>query len=64
MLTSGILNLILTAIILINPVLGWFGITMIWGIYLTMSGLVLFAESCSGTRGVASCSIGRISKNV
>lgn len=53
MLTSGILNLILTAIILINPVLGWFGITMIWGIYLTMSGLVLFAESCSGTRGVA-----------
>ena len=52
MLAGGILNLLLTAVILINPLFGWFGISVIWGIYLTVSGLVLFAESCSGMRGM------------
>ena len=35
MLAGGILNLLLTAVILINPLFGWFGISVIWGIYLT-----------------------------
>lgn len=52
MLAGGIFNLALTLILLINPLVGWIGITMIWGLYLTVSGLSLFAESCSGTRGV------------
>lgn len=53
LLAGGILDLLLTAVILINPLFGWFGISIIWGIYLTMSGLVLFAESCSGRRGMS-----------
>ena len=48
MLTSGIMNLFLTLIILINPLLGWFGLSVIWGLYLTMSGIVLLTESFVG----------------
>ena len=52
MLASGIMNLFLTLLILINPLFGWFGISVIWGLYLTISGIILFAESCTGKRGV------------
>ena len=52
MLASGILNLFLTLLILINPLFGWFGLSVIWGLYLTVSGIIIFAESCTGKRGV------------
>ncbi len=52
MLASGIMNLFLTLLILINPLFGWFGLSVIWGLYLTVSGIIIFAESCTGKRGV------------
>lgn len=49
-MASGILNLLLSLIILANPVVSWFTLTSVWGIYLTVSGIALFAESLSGRR--------------
>lgn len=49
-MASGILNLLLSLVILANPVVSWFTLTSVWGIYLTGSGIALFAESLSGHR--------------
>ena len=49
-MASGILNLLLSLVILANPVASWFTLTSVWGIYLTVSGIALFAESLSGRR--------------
>lgn len=49
-MASGILNLLLSLVILANPVVSWFTLTSVWGIYLTVSGIALFAESLSGHR--------------
>lgn len=49
-MASGILNLLLSLVILANPVVSWFTLTSVWGIYLTGSGIALFAESLSGRR--------------
>lgn len=49
-MASGILNLLLSMVILANPVVSWFTLTSVWGIYLTVSGIALFAESLSGHR--------------
>ena len=49
-MASGILNLLLSLVILANPVVSWFTRTSVWGIYLTVSGIALFAESLSGRR--------------
>ena len=49
-MASGILNLLLRLVILANPVVSWFTLTSVWGIYLTVSGIALFAESLSGRR--------------
>ena len=49
-MASGILNLLLSLVILANPVVSWFPLTSVWGIYLTVSGIALFAESLSGRR--------------
>ena len=49
-MASGILNLLLSLVILANPVASWFTLTSVWGIYLTVSGIALFAESLSGHR--------------
>lgn len=49
-MASGILNLLLSLVILANPVVSWFTLTSVWGIYLTVSGIALFAESLSGRR--------------
>lgn len=37
-MASGILNLLLSLVILANPVASWFTLTSVWGIYLTVSG--------------------------
>lgn len=49
-MASGILNLLLSLVILANPVASWFTLTSVWGIYLTVSGIALFAGSLSGHR--------------
>ena len=49
-MASSILNLLLSLVILANPVASWFTLTSVWGIYLTVSGIALFAESLSGHR--------------
>lgn len=49
-MASGILNLLLSMVILANPVVSWFTLASVWGIYLTVSGIALFAESLSGHR--------------
>lgn len=49
-MASGILNLLLSLVILANPVASWFTLTSVWGIDLTVSGIALFAESLSGHR--------------
>ena len=49
-MASGIFNLLLSLVILANPVVSWFTLTSVWGIYLTGSGIALFAESLSGRR--------------
>ena len=49
-MASGILNLLLSLVILANPVASWFTLTSVWGIYLTVSGIALCAESLSGRR--------------
>ena len=38
----------LSMVILANPVVSWFTLASVWGIYLTVSGIALFAESLSG----------------
>lgn len=51
-LTSGILNVLLGIVLLTNPIAGWFALSAVWGIYLSVSGLALLVESISGRRGV------------
>ena len=45
MLMSGVIDMLLTMIIFINPLISWFTMGSIWGLYLTMSGLALLTES-------------------
>lgn len=47
-LASGIINLVLGILIISSPVAGWFTIQFIFGIYLIVGGIALFAEACSG----------------
>ncbi|MEA5004457.1 MAG: DUF308 domain-containing protein [Christensenella sp.] len=47
-LASGIINLILGILIICAPIAGWFTIQFIFGIYLIVGGIALFAEACSG----------------
>lgn len=47
-LASGIINLILGILIIIAPFAGVLTINIIFGIYLVIGGIALFAEACSG----------------
>ena len=51
MLAGGVLNAVLGLLILTNPLVSWFAISTVWGIYLSVSGVALLAESFSGHRG-------------
>lgn len=51
LLAGGILNLLLTFLLLTNPVASWMSLSMVWGIFLVLSSIALFAESVSGRRG-------------
>lgn len=52
LLAGGIINLILSAFMIINPVLSWFSLSVIWGVYLIISGIAFLAETLSGRRAV------------
>ena len=50
-LAGGVLNAFLGIVILTNPLVSWFAISTVWGIYFSVSGIALVAESLSGHRG-------------
>ena len=50
-LAGGVLNAYLGIVILTNPLVSWFAISTVWGIYLSVSGTALVGESLSGHRG-------------
>lgn len=50
LMASGIFSILLCVILLLNPVMGWFTMSAVWGVYLTFSGVALLAESLSGSR--------------
>lgn len=50
-LAAGILNAVVGNLIVLQPVIGWVGISTVWGIYLMVSGVALAADSLSGHRG-------------
>ena len=55
-LAGGVLNAFLGIVILTNPLVSWFAISTVWGIYFSVSGIALVAESLSahpGRRGAA-----------
>ena len=45
LLVSSILNVMLGAFLLINPIAGWFSLSVVWGVYLGVSGFSLMVES-------------------
>lgn len=53
MLASSILNIILGGFLLINPIVSWFSLSIVWGIYLSVSGLSLMIESLSNAKRVS-----------
>lgn len=48
LLLSGIINIILGIIVICSPLAGWFAVEWVFGIYLIVGGIALFAEACSG----------------
>ena len=48
LLVSSILNIVLGSLLLTNPIAGWFSLSIVWGIYLGISGLSLAIESLAG----------------
>lgn len=50
LLAEGILNLLLTAILIINPIISWLSLSVIWGIYLMISAIVLFIQTRSSVQ--------------
>ena len=48
LLLSGIINIILGIIVICSPLAGWFAVEWVFGIYLIVGGVALFAEACSG----------------
>lgn len=51
-LASGIINLILSVFMIINPVLSWFSLSLIWGMYLIVTGIAFFIETLSNKKTV------------
>ena len=52
MLSSGVINLLLTAIIFFAPLLSGQSMNFIWGLYMTMTGLLLLTESTIDMKAV------------
>lgn len=54
MLATGVLNTLLAMLILSNPLMSWFALSTVWGIYLGASGVALAAEAFAESRERAS----------
>lgn len=52
LLAGGIINLLLGAFMIINPILSWFSLSVIWGVYLIISGIAFLTETLSGRKSV------------
>ena len=51
MLAAGVLNALLAMVILANPLMSWFALSTVWGVYLGASGVALAAEAFASSRG-------------
>lgn len=51
-LASGIINIVLSCFLIIWPFVSTTALAMVCGIYLTVGGVALFAEACSGHYGM------------
>ena len=49
-LAAGMLNALLAVVILSNPLMSWFAISTVWGIYLGALGVALTAEAFAESR--------------
>ena len=50
-LAAGVLNALLAMVILANPLMSWFALSTVWGVYLGASGVALAAEAFASSRG-------------
>lgn len=49
-LLSGVLNVLLSLLLFVNPILSWFALTTVWGIYLLAAAIALFCTLWSMRR--------------
>lgn len=49
-ITGGVLNLILSVFLCINPIVSWFALTTVWGIYLVSAAIALLFALWSARR--------------
>lgn len=50
MLAAGVLNALLAMVILANPLMSWFALSTVWGVYLGASGVALAVEAVAASR--------------
>lgn len=50
MLTAGLMNGLLAMVILANPLMSWFALSTVWGVYLAASGVALAAGTLAASR--------------
>lgn len=48
---ADVLNALLAMVILANPLMSWFALSTVWGVYLGASGVALAAEAFASSRG-------------
>ena len=50
MLAAGLMNGLLAMVILANPLMSWFALSTVWGVYLAASGAALAAGTLAASR--------------
>ena len=50
MLAAGLMNGLLAMVILANPLMSWFALSTVWGVYLAASGVALAAGTLAASR--------------
>lgn len=54
MLLGGVLNLILSLLMFLHPILSWFALTTVWGVYLLVIAGSLLIQDWAAQRGAQS----------
>lgn len=54
MLVSGVLNYLLSLLMFFNPIVSWFALTTVWGIYFLAAAVTLLLRHWSVRRGAHS----------